>query len=113
MYEIQKTFEVAGAHRLTLDYDSQCQNLHGHSWIITVYCRCLDLNKNGMVIDFTEIKKLVHDKMDHKCLNDVFDFNPTAENIAEWITSVVPHCYKASVQESIGNIASYTVEDLV
>ena len=31
MYEIKKTFEIAAAHRLSLDYDSKCTNLHGHN----------------------------------------------------------------------------------
>jgi len=30
--------EIAGAHRLELDYESKCSNLHGHNWIVTVYC---------------------------------------------------------------------------
>ena len=36
VYSIKKTFEVAGSHKLTLSYESKCQNLHGHNWIITV-----------------------------------------------------------------------------
>ncbi|MDY0154712.1 MAG: 6-carboxytetrahydropterin synthase QueD, partial [Prevotella sp.] len=31
----------------------------------------------------------------------------TAENIARWVTEQIPTCYKASVQESDGNIAIY------
>lgn len=60
-----------------------------------------------MVCDFTHIKKLVHDKLDHQFLNDVVSFNPTAENIAKWICEQVPNCIKVSVQESEGNIAIY------
>lgn len=109
MYYVSKRFEVAGAHRLDLNYESPCGRLHGHNWIITVYCRSLRLNKNGMVTDFKEIKELVSGKMDHQNLNEVFDFNPTAENIARWIVEEVPECYRADVQESEGNIASYQV----
>ena len=99
--------EISAAHQLRLTYRSKCEYLHGHNWIITVYCRARELDKNGMVVDFTEIKKLVQEKLDHKNLNDVLYFNPTAENIAEWICSRIPSCFKVEVQESEGNKAIY------
>ena len=107
MYYVTKRMEIAGAHRLDLSYQSKCANIHGHNWIITVYCKAKELNDDGMVIDFKHIKNLIHSKLDHQFLNDVFDFNPTAENIARWIVEQIPQCYKASVQESEGNIATY------
>ena len=107
MYYVQKRMEIAGSHRLTLDYESKCSNLHGHNWIVTVFCKSKELDKNGMVCDFTIIKKAVHDKLDHSNLNDILPFNPTAENIAKWICGQIPQCYKVTVQESEGNIATY------
>jgi 6-pyruvoyltetrahydropterin/6-carboxytetrahydropterin synthase len=75
--------------------------------MIMVYCRSMELDRNGMVIDFSEIKRLVKEPLDHRILNEVLDFNPTAENLARWVVERVPHCYKATVQESEGNIATY------
>lgn len=117
MYYVSKRMEIAGAHHLYLPYESKCSNLHGHNWIVTVYCRSKELTGYGMVIDFTRIKKEIHDKLDHHNLNEVFpSMNPTAENIARWICDrvndimTVGECWKVSVQESEGNIAEYVRE---
>ena len=107
MFIVKKRMEIAGAHRLNLNYESKCANLHGHNWIVTVWCKSQTLDANGMVMDFTHIKRQVQDKLDHKFLNDVVPFNPTAENIAKWVCEQIPHCYRVAVQESEGNIATY------
>ena len=107
MFIVKKRMEIAGAHRLNLNYESKCANLHGHNWIVTVWCKSQTLDANGMVMDFTHIKRQVQDKLDHKCLNDVVPFNPTAENIAKWVYNQIPNCYRVSVQESEGNVATY------
>ena len=107
MYRIAKRLEVSASHSLNLTHESKCSNLHGHNWIITVHCQAETLNENGMVIDFTHIKEKVQKKLDHQNLNEIFDFNSTAENMAKWIVDTIPFCYKASVQESEGNIAEY------
>ncbi|MBR5657459.1 MAG: 6-carboxytetrahydropterin synthase QueD [Prevotella sp.] len=107
MYYIEKTFEISASHQLALSYQSKCCQMHGHNWKITVYCRSKELNKDGMVIDFSEVKKRIKRPLDHQNLNQVLPFNPTAENIARWITEQIPECYKARVQESDGNVAIY------
>lgn len=107
MYFVSKSMEISAAHRLNLSYESKCQNLHGHNWHVTIYCKAEELNKDGMVCDFTHIKKAIHEKLDHQYLNDILPFNPTAENMARWMCEQIPTCYKVSVQESDGNIAIY------
>jgi 6-pyruvoyltetrahydropterin/6-carboxytetrahydropterin synthase len=109
MYYIQKKMEISASHRLDLDYENKCCQMHGHNWIITVYCKSETLDKNGMIVDFADIKDKVKKKLDHTVLNDVLDFNPTAENIAYWVCSQFESCYKVEVQESQGNIAIYEV----
>lgn len=107
MYYIKKKLEISASHKLKLSYESKCQNLHGHNWIVYVYCKSDTLNKDGMVIDFMHIKRDIQDKLDHQNLNEVLDFNPTAENIAKWIVDNLEHCYKCTVIESENNEATY------
>ena len=59
MYYVKKRLEISAAHNLKLDYESKCENLHGHNWIIDIYCKSAELDKNGMVLDFTVIKKKI------------------------------------------------------
>lgn len=123
MYYVSKRMEIAGAHQLNLDYESGCKRLHGHNWIIYIYCRASKLNHNGMIVDFKKVKDVIHDQLDHQFVNEVIpDMNPTAENLAKWCCEEVNRvcgkamndgdgeCYKVSVQESEGNVAVYEVE---
>lgn len=112
MYYVRKRIEISAAHRLDLDYESKCTKMHGHNWIIIVECRSRNLNQNGMVVDFTLIKELVTQRLDHSVINDVIDGNPTAENIARWIVDTVPNCWRCEVQESEGNVAIYEKDDI-
>lgn len=108
MYQIKKTFEISAAHKLELDYPSKCTSLHGHNWLVVVYLRAAQLNNHGMIMDFVEIKQKIVQELDHKVLNDVLPFNPTAENIAKYICDKLqPFCYKVKVTESQDNTATY------
>ena len=121
MYKIQKTMEVSASHQLELDYESPCRNLHGHNYYITVYARCEELNKYGMVIDFAKLKKLVHDRFDHKHLNPLLGCNPTAENMAKNIADSLNgnkdendakglFVYRVDVEETKNNIATWEAD---
>lgn len=82
-----KIFTFDSAHKLD-DYEGKCRHLHGHTYRLEVTVMGA-LSENGMVFDFSKLKQVVSDrvvsKLDHKYLNDLFDFNPTSENIAVWI----------------------------
>lgn len=87
MYVIRKEFQACCSHQLTgLPEDHPCSRLHGHNYTIIVELRSETLNEVGFIKDYREldvIKKWIDENMDHQHLNDVFSFNPTAENLAK------------------------------
>ena len=97
--------EVSGCHQLTLRYDSKCTRMHGHNWMITVFLASKEKNAEGMVLDYKRVKEKIHGYLDHGNFNELLPFNPTAENVAEWIVNQFPECYKAIVEESHMNVA--------
>ena len=114
MFKIKKSFVISASHKLELDYESKCTNRHGHSWTITVYFQSEELNKNGMIMDFAEIKHKIQDKLDHHYLNDVLVLNTTAENIAFWVCQQFDSCcYRVDVEEEVGSVATYIDEKVL
>ena len=72
--------EFSAAHYLE-GYDGPCGQLHGHTWLVEVWLEGEANPKTGMVIDFKDIKAGL-DIFDHKCINDLVIYIPTAENLA-------------------------------
>ena len=69
---VTKKFTFDTAHAL-YGYDGPCKNIHGHTYTLSVTLIGKVINdnlnpKNGMVIDFTDFKKVVKDNV-----IDVFD----------------------------------------
>ena len=87
-YRLRLEHHFDASHRLVLDYPSPCQRLHGHRWRVIVEIEAENLDKNGMIIDFSEIKKVIN-RFDHRHLNDILPINPTAENIASYLQQAI------------------------
>lgn len=69
---ITKKFDFEAGHAL-FGYDGKCKNLHGHSYklYVTVIGEPILANdnvKNGMVIDFGDLKKIIKNE-----IVDIFD----------------------------------------
>ncbi len=65
MVRITKQFRFEAAHALW-NYDGQCRNIHGHSYILYVTIKGRPVNdlknpKHGMVIDFSQLKNIVNE----------------------------------------------------
>ena len=78
--KVQDKFQAAHFLR---EYQGKCEKVHGHSFRIEVEIEITELDKTGIGIDFTEIKKYLAELLpDHTLLNEVYEFNPTAENLS-------------------------------
>ena len=84
MYKLKLKHHFDSAHRLKLDYSSKCENIHGHRWKVIVEIWKNSLDENGMIVDFSKLKQTI-DELDHKMLNNIIDFNPTAENLSKYL----------------------------
>lgn len=92
--EITKSWSFDAAHQLPHHF-GKCQNLHGHTYKVTVAIydeiKPIDGSSDeGMVLDYYHISKVWKDELepvlDHKYLNDTIPIPvTTAENLATWI----------------------------
>jgi len=113
---VTKRFHFEMAHAL-FQYDGLCKNIHGHSYNlhVTIIGEIKEEPghpKDGMVLDFGELKKVVKskvvDRFDHALMvNSLFphsqiemlkkttnrilvvDFQPTSENIVAYIAKIL------------------------
>ncbi|WFP50684.1 6-carboxytetrahydropterin synthase [Methylomonas sp. EFPC3] len=69
MYIITKEVYFCYGHRL-MNHPGKCRNLHGHSVKASISIRQEQLNQQGMVCDFSDVKACVESFID-----DVLDHN--------------------------------------
>ncbi len=89
MFEVSVEEVFPAGHALR-NYHGKCENVHGHNYRVRVTIQGEDVDENGLLIDFAEVKRLVRavkDRLDHQFLNELAPFdaiNPSAENIAKY-----------------------------
>lgn len=116
MFTITKMFgPYAAAHRLTtVPEGHQCGRQHGHNYMIELELSSPALDEKGFVVDYGELKKFdeyASARMDHRDLNEQFNFPTTAENLAkhfyDWIAGTTTWPIVAvRVSESPGKTVS-------
>ena len=128
---IERKEKLCTAHRLysnklsheeNLAIFGKCTNIHGHNYTLYVTIKAPIDEKTGMVINFTDLKKVIKEKvfakMDHKYLNDdVEEFKnlvPTAENITyviwQWLKPEIKDLYEIKLDETDNNTTIYRGE---
>jgi 6-pyruvoyltetrahydropterin/6-carboxytetrahydropterin synthase len=89
MYEISVETTFAAGHYLR-NYKGKCENPHGHNYRVRLTLKGGQLDKAGLLVDFSDVKRLlreVTEPLDHTMMNDVEPFdrlNPSAENMARY-----------------------------
>ena len=104
-YKVAKIISFCYGHRL-LNYEGKCRHPHGHNGRLEIELTASQLDARGMVVDFTDIKRLIagwiDTLLDHKMILHredpllpilqkmgepvyIMDENPTVENIAKLI----------------------------
>ena len=119
MFTISKEFHFSAGHKLEgLSEFHPCTNPHGHNYTIIVELSSTMLDEHGFVMDYRRlepIKKFIDSTLDHKFLNDVLNFNPTAENIAKFIFNefrkLYPQMTAVSVKETDKTLAKYSPDN--
>jgi 6-pyruvoyltetrahydropterin/6-carboxytetrahydropterin synthase len=119
---VTKSFSLEMAHILS-NYDGPCKDVHGHSYKLFVTISGIPVQdekspRNGMVIDFSDLKAIVEKEIvntfDHSVVISkyhdaekinafinlfgntvVVDYQPTCENlVADFASRIIPHLPK-------------------
>jgi 6-pyruvoyltetrahydropterin/6-carboxytetrahydropterin synthase len=145
LIRITKEFKFEMAHALS-GHDGPCRHIHGHSYELFVTIKGHPLNdpsspKNGMVMDFGDLKKIVKsaiiDRFDHALVlnsrfksnfcetdNDLFakviwvDFQPSSENLLIYFAEILKPLLPATVRlhslklrETVTSFAEWYADD--
>ena len=105
MFTVSRQFTFCYGHRL-LNHPGKCANLHGHNGTVKIELQNNQLNPQGMVIDFIDMKnsigKWIEENLDHRLILEERDplvtvlrkhgepvltlpVEPTVENLAQFI----------------------------
>jgi 6-pyruvoyltetrahydropterin/6-carboxytetrahydropterin synthase len=76
---LERTFDSS---HIIPGHPGKCGRLHGHTYRVQVWIEGVVNPATAMLVDFFDVKRTI-DAWDHVHLNDVVDFTPTAELLAE------------------------------
>lgn len=93
MYTISKDFTFSASHQLAgLPEGHPCARLHGHNFVVRVELAADTLDSTGFVLDYGSLAPFgqwLDENLDHRHLNEVMAANPTAENLAHRLATVL------------------------
>lgn len=111
---VTKEFRFEMAHVLW-NYDGPCRNVHGHSYVLYVTFSGEPVNdpdnpRNGMVIDFGDLKRIVHESVvmryDHALMVSGLAPAESVENYRKHFGNVIISPYQPTCENMVADIAS-------
>ena len=95
-YELHKDMNFSAAHFIPNEKAGPCMNIHGHTYFVNLTIAGDELDEMGFLINFKELKTLVHGRFDHRIMNEQMLEIPSTEQVAEeiWV----------SVQQHLGTL---------
>lgn len=106
---LTKKFTLETGHAL-YGYDGKCSNIHGHSYMLNVTVIGTPINdpshvKNGMVMDFGDLKKIVNEEIvdiwDHAT---IFNKHTPHKELAEYLKNAGHHVIEVDYQPTSENM---------
>jgi len=103
---ISKEFAFSSSHQLDgLPEDHPCSRMHGHNYAVKLSLSG-ELDATGFVMDYRALapfKDYLDGDLDHRHLNDVLGFQPTAENMASHLAHMAENLLP--LPDSVGHVA--------
>lgn len=124
-YELNKDFHFAAAHYIPHNDAGKCQQVHGHTYFVNVTVGGNELDDSGFLVNFSFLKKLIHEQFDHQLLNEQTPYFgdedaalfPTTEVVARTIYTIIqaylddlahqPQCLQVYVRETPSSYCIY------
>ena len=103
MYYMNSTIKC----NITLNKDS----LETFHTVITVYCKCKDLDSSKQVENFNNIDVFLRHSVENVYLEDIIECPATLEKLAKYIWDNIINCYKVKISMS-GNYEVIFEEDV-
>ena len=106
--KIAKEFRWEMGHRLP-DHFGQCKNIHGHSYKMIVEFDG-DLNKQGMVIDYYDVEKIIDPII--KILDHSFMVNKNDTVVIEFLEKMKSKKVVVGFESTAENISKYMLDEI-
>ena len=109
MFEVSVEQTFAAGHALR-NYKGKCENVHGHNYRVRITVQGEQLDSTGLLVDFLDVKNLIHDVvgyLDHQFINDLPPFdeiNPSAENMAKYFYDRVSGGLKKEIPVRVSEV---------
>jgi len=134
MITCSRRIQFCSGHRV-MNHESKCANPHGHNYVVWIHAKADKMDDLGRVIDFSVLKgkigQWIDDNWDHtfivwkrdmELINDlskhhahkpiwISPFNPTAENMAQWLLEKVAPIALEGTGVTVYHIELYETEN--